>query len=263
MYLSNMSTPRTPLIAGNWKMNGTRAEACAWAEAAVAAAAEAPNDAAIFPSAPWLAKIAGLLHGSRVALGGQACAAESAGAFTGATSAAMLAETGCSLVLCGHSERRHVFGESDDYVAGSMAQALAAGLTPVLCVGETSEERAAGRTQEVLLRQVDAGLARLSSADQPLIIAYEPVWAIGSGQPASPVEAAEAHGWIRARVAETDTERAASVRILYGGSVNPDNIGRFLEVPDIDGALIGGAALDPKKFGAMVNASPASAPTGF
>ena len=255
-----MTTPRTPLIAGNWKMNGSRAEACNWAEAAVQAAADAPNDVALFPSYPWLAKVAGLLDGSRVALGAQACAAEPRGAFTGAVSAGMLAEAGCRYVLCGHSERRHVFGETDDYVAGSLAQALATGLVPVLCVGETAEERAAGQTQAVLLRQVDAGLARLRGAQDALVIAYEPVWAIGSGQPATPEEAGQAHGWIRARVAETDAERAASVRILYGGSVNPDNIGRFLGVPDIDGALIGGAALDPDKFGAMVNAVPTGAP---
>ena len=252
-----MSTERRALIAGNWKMNGSRAEACTWAEAAVQAAAGAENDAAVFPSYPWLAKIAGILAESGVALGAQACAAETHGAFTGAVAAPMLAEVGCRFVLCGHSERRHVFGETDAYVADSLAQALEAGLEPVLCVGETTEERAAGRTEEVILRQLDAGLARLRGPEDPLVIAYEPVWAIGSGQAASPAEAAEAHAWLRARVAETDTERAEAVRILYGGSVNPDNIGRFLEVPDVDGALIGGAALDPNKFGAMVRASPA------
>jgi len=257
-----MSKTRTPLIAGNWKMNGTRAEACEWAEAAARAATDAPNEAAIFPAYPHLAKVAGVLdaHGGRVALGGQACAAEAKGAFTGAVAASMLAEVGCTYVLCGHSERRHIFSETDDNVAASLAQALEAGLTPVLCVGETLEEREAGRAREVLLRQLDAGLARLRSPADPLLIAYEPVWAIGSGKAASPREAAEAHGWLRTRVAETDAERAAAVRILYGGSVNPGNIGGFLEVPDVDGALIGGAALDPVAFGRMIRTAPAGAP---
>jgi len=257
-----MSTPRTPLIAGNWKMNGSRAQACEWAEAAAKAASNAPNDVAIFPAYPHLAKVAGVLsaHGGKAALGGQACAAAAKGAFTGAVSADMLAEVGCAYVLCGHSERRHVFGESDADVAASLERALEAGLTPILCVGETLEEREAGRTREVLLQQLDAGLARLRGAEDPLLIAYEPVWAIGSGKAASPVEAAEAHGWLRDRVAETDAERAAAVRILYGGSVNAENIGGFLEVPDVDGALIGGAALDPVAFARMIRAVPAGAP---
>ncbi|MDJ0522761.1 MAG: triose-phosphate isomerase [Planctomycetota bacterium] len=249
-----MTTTRTPLIAGNWKMNGTREEARGWAAAAAEALTGSTNDAAVFPPDAWLCDVAEVLAsaGGAVALGGQSCCWEPKGAFTGATSAAMLAEVGCRYVLCGHSERRHVFGESDADVAGSMAQALAAGLTPVLCVGETIEEREAGRTQEVLLTQVDAGLGALRGADDPLVIAYEPVWAIGTGKAATPTEAAEAHAWIRARVAETDAERAERVRILYGGSVNPDNIGGFLDVPDVDGALIGGAALDPVKFGLMI-----------
>jgi len=255
-----MTTTRTPLIAGNWKMNGTRAETCAWAEAAAEAAADAPNEAAVFPVYPWLPKIAGILAGGRVALGAQACAGAAQGAFTGAVAASMLAEIGCRYVLCGHSERRDVFRETDEDVAASLAQALEAGLTPVLCVGETSEERAAGQTRAVLLRQLDAGLARLRGPEDPLVIAYEPVWAIGSGRAATPEEAGEAHGWIRARVAETDAERAEAVRILYGGSVNPSNIGGFLAVPDVDGALIGGAALDPASFGAMIRTSAAEAP---
>jgi len=164
----------------------------------------------------------------------------------------MLAEAGCRYVLCGHSERRHVFGESDEQVAGGLARALEAGLTPILCLGETLEERRAERTREVLARQLTAGLGALRSPTDPLLIAYEPVWAIGTGQAASPREAAEAHCWIRAGVARTAPDRATGVRILYGGSVNPDNIGGFLEVPDVDGALIGGAALDPARFGRMI-----------
>ena len=254
-----MSTPtRTTLIAGNWKMNGSLGEARAWAEAATEAAQRSPNDVAVFVPAPWLLPVAGLVSemGSRVALGGQACCWEPKGAFTGAVSAAMLAESGCRMVLCGHSERRHVFGESDEEVAGSLAQALEAGLEPVLCVGETLEEREAGRTAEVILRQLDAGLARLRGPEDPLIVAYEPVWAIGTGKAASPTEAAEAHAALRARVAETDAERAARVRILYGGSAKPANMGGFLEVSDVDGLLIGGASLDPAAFAAMIGYGP-------
>ena len=253
-----MSTPdRVPLIAGNWKMHGSRAQARAWAAAAATAAAESQRDVAVFPPYPWLDEVRAVL--GDVGLGAQACSWEAKGALTGAVAAWMLAEAGCRYVLCGHSERRHVFGESDEQVAGSLAQALAAGLEPVLCVGETSEERGAGRTQEVILRQLDAGLARLRGPADPLVIAYEPVWAIGSGQAASPTEAAQAHAWLRERVAAGDPKRAERVRILYGGSVSPDNIGGFLEVPDVDGALIGGAALDPVKFGRMIRHVPAGA----
>jgi triosephosphate isomerase len=255
-----MTTPRTPLIAGNWKMNGTRTEARAWTAAADAAADESPNDAAIFPPYPWLADVAAQLGapGGAVALGGQACHGEARGAYTGAVAAGMLAELGCRYVLCGHSERRSLFGEDDAIVAASVAAALAEGLEPVLCVGETLAEREAGRTQEVLLRQVDAGLAALTGPSDPLVVAYEPVWAIGTGQAATPAEAAEAHGWIRARVAESDPARAERLRILYGGSVNPDNIGGFLDVPDVDGALIGGASLDPDAFARLVRAGAAT-----
>jgi len=253
------STPRIPLIAGNWKMNGSRAEAGRWAEAAAQAARDAPNDVAIFPAYPQLTQVADILAsaGGRVDLGAQACAGEARGAFTGAVSASMLAEVGCAYVLCGHSERRHLFGESNAQVAASLAQALESGLRPILCVGETLPEREAGRTREVLLGQLDAALGRLRSPEDPLLIAYEPVWAIGSGVAASPQEAAQAHRWLRERVAERDARRAAAVRILYGGSVNPGNIGGFLEVPDVDGALIGGAALDPVAFARMIRAASA------
>ncbi len=255
-----MSSPtRTTLIAGNWKMNGSLGDARTWAEAAAAAAKDSPNDVAVFPPAPWLMAVGGKLTdaGGGVHLGGQAVCWESKGAFTGAVAASMLAEAGCAMVLCGHSERRHVFGETDEEVAGGLAQALEAGLEPVLCVGETLEEREAGQTEAVILRQLDAGLARLRGADDPLTIAYEPVWAIGTGKAATPTEAAEAHAALRARVAETDAERAARVRILYGGSANPDNMGGFLDVSDVDGLLIGGASLDPAKFAAMIGFAPA------
>ncbi len=231
-------------------MNGGRADARGWAEAARVVADQTSNEVALFPPYPWLGLVLEAVGGAgaKVVVGGQACHPEPSGAFTGAVSAGMLADLGCKSVLCGHSERRHVFGESDDFVAKSMAAALEAGLVPVLCVGETAEEREAGQTEAVVARQLDAGLAVLRSGDDPLIVAYEPVWAIGTGNPATPKEAAEAHAFIRQRIAERDPERAATVRILYGGSVKPSNIDGFLAVPDVDGALVGGASLDPETF---------------
>mgnify|MGYP001819592738 CR=1 FL=1 len=231
-------------------MHGGRADARAWADAARAMAGQTGNEVALFPPYPWLDLVIEAVGGPEapVVVGGQACHPEPSGAFTGAVAASMLAELGCRAVLCGHSERRHVFGETDAFVAGSLAAALEAGLVPVLCVGEKEDEREAGQTEAVVARQLDAGLAALRSGQDPLIVAYEPVWAIGTGKAATPKEAAEAHAFIRARIAEQDPERAATVRILYGGSVKPSNIAGFLAVPDVDGALVGGAALDPETF---------------
>ncbi|MGE0191824.1 MAG: triose-phosphate isomerase [Planctomycetota bacterium] len=246
-----MNASRIPLVAGNWKMHGSRAEARAWARAAAGNAARASCDVAVFPPAPWLVDVVEAA-GPKVLVGAQACDARASGAFTGAVSAAMVADTGATLVLCGHSERRHVFGESDEHVAASAERAWEAGLTPVLCVGETLAERRAGRTREVVLRQLLAVLGRVPGPSAPLILAYEPVWAIGTGQAATPLEAAEAHGWLRAAVAERDADRAAALRILYGGSVKPDNMGGFLAVDDVDGALVGGASLDPESFARLL-----------
>ncbi len=256
--MSNTDVRRT-LIAGNWKMYTTRAEARALAEAVLAASSATEHELAIFPPYPWLAECGEILGGAdgRARLGAQACHPNPSGAFTGAVAASMVAEVGCHFVLCGHSERRHVFGEDDAFVAGSMRAALDAGLTPILCVGETAEERAAGQTEQVLARQLDTGLAVISGPQDPLVLAYEPVWAIGSGNPASPQEADHAHRFLRERVAASDPERAAALRILYGGSVKAANIGGFLAVPDVDGALIGGAALDPEGFAQIACAQPA------
>ena len=237
----------TPLIAGNWKMNGSRDDALAWTAAASLAAADSANDVALFPPATWLLDVVERA-GDGVAVGAQSCYWQAAGAFTGAISATMVRETGATLVLCGHSERRHVFGETDEQVAGAVAQAVAAGLTPVLCVGETLPEREADHAQEVVLRQLDAGLDVLD-AGSPLLVAYEPVWAIGTGLAASPAQAATAHGWIRARLADR-----AGVRILYGGSVKPDNIEGFLSADDVDGVLVGGASLDAAVFAQIIAA---------
>jgi len=256
-----METNRRILIAGNWKMNGLEADARRWAEAAIQADASTPNEVALFPPFPWLAAVGGIVGApdGAVGLGGQCCHTEPYGAFTGSISAGMLKDAGCRYVLCGHSERRHLGGETDEVVAASMVRAFEEGLTPVLCVGETLQEREAGQAREVVLRQLDAGLDVLPSPDAPLVVAYEPVWAIGTGLTASPEEAAGAHASIRTRVAERDGKRALGLRILYGGSVKPGNIGGLLASPDVDGALVGGASLDPEAFGALIGATAARA----
>jgi triosephosphate isomerase len=253
-----METKRRILIAGNWKMNGLEADARRWAKAAMEADASTPNEVALFPPFPWLAAVGDLVGApdGAVGLGAQCCHTEPYGAFTGSVSAGMLKDVGCRYVLCGHSERRHLGGESDEVVAASLARALEEGLVPVLCVGETLAEREAGRARDVVLRQLDAGLDALPTPQAPLVVAYEPVWAIGTGLTASPEEAAGSHAWIRTRVAERDPKRALGLRILYGGSVKPGNIGGLLASEDVDGALVGGAALDPEAFAALIRATP-------
>ena len=256
-----METTRRTLIAGNWKMNGLRADARRWAEAAAKADASTPNEVALFPPFPWLGTVGDVVGApdGAVGLGGQCCHTEPYGAYTGSVSAEMLKDAGCRYVLCGHSERRHLGGETDVVVAGQMVRALEAGLTPVLCVGETLREREAAQAREVVLRQLDAGLDALPGPEAPLVVAYEPVWAIGTGLTASPEEAAGAHAWIRTRVIERDPKRAPGLRILYGGSVKPGNIGGLLASPDVDGALVGGASLDPEAFAALIGATAARA----
>lgn len=246
---------RPILIAGNWKMNGSRSDACRWAKAALAASRATSNEVALFPPAPWLTDVGEILDGA-VALGGQWAHTEPYGAFTGWTSADMLRDAGCQYVLCGHSERRHLGGETDAVVSAQMVQVLEAGMCPVLCVGEKIDEREAGRQTEVILRQLDAGLDALPGKDAPLVVAYEPVWAIGTGLSASPEQASQAHGWIRRRVTERDPERAAGLRILYGGSVKPGNIDGLLAAPDVDGVLVGGASLDPEAFARIIQGTP-------
>ncbi len=249
---------RIPLVAGNWKMNGTRAEARRWAQAAAGAlaAAGAGVEVAVFPPYPWLTDVAAALAaaGGGVRLGAQACAPQAAGALTGAVSAAMLKEAGCHYCLCGHSERRTLLGEDDARVAAAVAQALGADLVPVLCVGETLAEREAGRTARVVAAQLAAALDALLAGPPTWVLAYEPVWAIGTGLAATPAQAAEVHAGLRAEVAARDPAVAGAIRILYGGSVKPDNIGGFLRQEDVDGALVGGASLDPAAFAALVQA---------
>lgn len=236
-------------------MHGSRAEARRWAESASAAARGAAVDVAVFPPFPYLAEVVAAAAG--VGVGAQACHGEAKGAYTGSVSAAMIRDVGATHVLCGHSERRRHCGETDAEVAASAAAAWREGLVPVVCVGETAEERAAGQTMEVVLRQLEAVMAVLPSLEAPLVLAYEPVWAIGSGQAASPAEASAVHGRLRGAVALLDRRRAETLGILYGGSATPANIGGFLAAPHVDGALVGGASLDPIAFAAMVRALPA------
>jgi triosephosphate isomerase len=255
-----LAEPDRRLVAGNWKMNGTAASARAWARAAAeAAAASAHHEVVVFPSFPLLAAASeGLLAGGGAArLGAQACHAEPSGAHTGGVAAPMLADAGCSYVLCGHSETRVEQGLSDAAVGRVAAAARRAGLRPVVCVGETDADRRAGRTREVLRRQVAAALGEARGAPGGgLDLAYEPVWAIGTGVSARPEDATEAHAWIRETAREAGFER---VRILYGGSVSPANIEGLLASLEVDGVLVGGASLEPGSFAALVAAGASSA----
>jgi triosephosphate isomerase len=246
---------RKKFVCGNWKMHRTTAEARALA-GEVRSAAEALADrvdVAIAPPFTALAATAEALAGSRIGLGAQNLHWEAQGAFTGEVSAAMLVEAGCRYVLCGHSERRQFFGDTDDWVQKKTRAALAAGLHPIVCVGETLPEREAGKTLEVVGRQVRAALSGLTAAQvAALTVAYEPVWAIGTGKTASSAQAQEVHAAIRAILAELAPSAAASVRILYGGSVKPDNAAELMSQPDVDGALVGGASLKALDFTGII-----------
>ncbi|HVU89781.1 MAG TPA: triose-phosphate isomerase [Pirellulales bacterium] len=242
---------RRPLIAGNWKMNLDRAGAVALAQAVAAKANDYPSaDLLVCPPSVYIDAVAAVLRGTPVAWGAQNMYHEPNGAFTGETSASMLVDLGCRYVILGHSERRHILGETDDQVRAKTVAALAAGLIPVVCVGELLSERQAGHTQGVIARQMAGSLAGLSAADmEKTVIAYEPVWAIGTGQVATPEQAEEVHRDLRRIVTDRyNTATAEKVRILYGGSVKPGNAGELLAQPDIDGALIGGASLKADDF---------------
>ena len=216
-------------------------------------------DVVVFPSAPYLSPVFKKIRGSAVALGAQDIHWEPSGAFTGAMGGAMAASVGCRWVLVGHSERRTVFGDTDEVVGKKLQAALAHGLSPVLCVGETLDERRGGRTFAVLERQLDVLASHRPAALSSLVIAYEPVWAIGTGVSATPDEAQEVHSWIRARVATVcGSGLADAVRIQYGGSVKPENAAQILACPDIDGALVGGASLQARSFYRIVMAGAAA-----
>ncbi len=213
-------------------------------------------DVAVCVPAPYLAQVQGAVAGSAVALGAQDISAHASGAYTGEVSAAMLQEFGVQYVIIGHSERRAYHGESDVAVAAKTVAALKAGLVPVVCVGETLEQREAGKTNEVVGGQLDVVLEALAADEAArIVVAYEPVWAIGTGKTATPEMAQEVHAMLRARLAAKSAEAAAKVRILYGGSMKPDNAVQLLAMADIDGGLIGGAALKAADFLAIIQAA--------
>lgn len=245
---------RKKLVAGNWKMHGSLAE-----NAALLAAikpALAGTEAAVCVPFPYLAQVQAALTGSSIAWGAQNLSEHPKGAFTGEVSAAMLLDFGCSYVIVGHSERRALYGESDALVAGKYMAAQAAGLVPILCVGESLEQRESGVTEAVVARQLDAvigaaGVASLAKA----VIAYEPVWAIGTGKTASPEQAQAVHAFIRGKIAALDAGVAGQLRIQYGGSVKASNAAELMVQPDIDGGLIGGASLAADEFVAICRAA--------
>ncbi len=248
---------RNILVAGNWKMNGDSASNEALVTGIVAGQPAEDNiELLVCPPFPYLAAVRGATSGSRVMLGAQNVSEHDKGAFTGEVSAAMLADLGCDFVIVGHSERRALYGESSETVAAKFAAVLAAGMKPILCVGESLAEREAGQTERVVDEQLDA-VFRTSGAEGigRGVIAYEPVWAIGTGMTATPEQAQEVHRHLRSRVATHDAGVAASVQILYGGSCKGDNAEGLFSMPDVDGGLIGGASLKAADFLAIAEAA--------
>ena len=249
---------RVPLVAANWKMHKTIPEARACLERLVSLVQADPGvEVAVFPSFTALPTAQQVLQGTSIALGAQNAHPETSGAYTGEVSISQLPELGVRYVLCGHSERRHVFGEDDAFVGRKVEAAAAHGLVPILCVGETLDERRAGRAWEVVSRQLERGVAGLGSDPAGLAVAYEPVWAIGTGVAAAPSDAQEMASRIRGWLRDQFGAMGEGIRIQYGGSVKPDNAREFLRLPDVDGALVGGASLDPDAFAAIVHAAPA------
>lgn len=239
---------RTTLIAGNWKMNGSLQSVIELVEAIKAGDV---NNAqlAVCPPAIYLMKVGGMLEGSRIALGAQNVCDQESGAFTGEIAASMLKECGCQYAIVGHSERRALYQETDELVARRFAMALSSGITPILCIGESLDERESGDTEVVVSRQLDAVIdSQGISAIAQCVIAYEPVWAIGTGKVATPEQAQAVHQYLRDKLASLDALVAEQVQILYGGSMNASNAGELLSQPDIDGGLIGGASLKAADF---------------
>ena len=248
---------RRPFVAGNWKMNGSRERTRALVAGVCEASRGLPGvDVGVCPPFVYLAE-AGAVTSGALLLGGQNCARTGDGAFTGEVSARMLADAGCSFVLVGHSERRTLYGERDAEVAEKTALALAAGLSPVVCVGETLDEREAGRTEATVTRQLDAVIEHLDrEALARVVFAYEPVWAIGTGRTATPADAGEMHRAARAVVAELAGAAAAQDLVIqYGGSVKPDNAAALLACDGVDGLLVGGASLAADSFARIVAAA--------
>jgi len=239
-----MGMARSRLVAGNWKMHGSRASIAALLDALVS---ENPGaGCAVCPPFPYLQQVAERLRGSAIAWGAQNVSEHAQGAYTGEVSAAMLAEFGCRYVIVGHSERRQLFGERDAQAAAKFAAVRAAGMTPILCVGETLEERDAGKTEAVVERQILAVVEKNSFSNA--VLAYEPIWAIGTGRNATPEQAQAVHAFLRRKV-------PSETPILYGGSVKPQNAAAIFAMPDVDGGLIGGASLVAKDFLDIVKAA--------
>ena len=251
-----MSRTRKPYLAGNWKMNLDR-KAGLELVAALRDGVEGVSDreVAVFPPFVYVDEIARACAGSNVRVGAQNMCDEASGAFTGEVSGAMLRDVGAEIVVLGHSERRHVYGESDELIGRKLQAALELDLEVVLCLGETLEERQSGRTEEVVHRQLSEGLTHAGEQDMRRVtLAYEPVWAIGTGHTASPEQAGEVHSYLRGLLEGLHGEAVAeATRIQYGGSVKPSNAAELMAVPDVDGALVGGAALDAESFLAIVH----------
>lgn len=247
---------RKPLIAANWKMYKTAAEATAFVQAfAPLVKGHTRDEIVLCPPFLCISSVVNAVEGTGIHVGGQNMHWQDEGAFTGEISAPMLRAAGCDFVIIGHSERRQFFGETDETVNQKLHSALKQKLTPIVCVGELLAEREGGKTEEVLVRQISRGLANVApELAKQIVVAYEPVWAIGTGKTATPEMAAEAHLIIRSDVARSlGREIADNMRILYGGSVKPENATALLNQPEIDGALVGGASLDPQSFAKIVN----------
>ncbi|WP_207207784.1 triose-phosphate isomerase [Methylibium sp. Pch-M] len=248
-----MSDIRRKLVVGNWKMHGTHATNEALLEG-LKSAGPLPCEAAVCAPFPYLAQAAERLARSAIAWGAQDCSVHEQGAYTGEVSVAMLADFGCRYVIVGHSERRALHAESDQLVADKAQAALAKGVTPIVCVGETLAQRDAGETEDVVKRQLSAVIHTLAHCVGEMVVAYEPVWAIGTGRTASPEQAQAVHALLRAQLAAA-TPRAAQMKLLYGGSVKPDNAATLFAQADIDGGLIGGASLKAADFIAICRAA--------
>jgi triosephosphate isomerase len=249
---------RIPFVAGNWKMNTTASEVENLLGSLKILLTDVQNvDVAVCPPFPYLLLAAKTLEGSRIRLGAQNMHFEIKGAFTGEVSSNMIKDTGCHYVILGHSERRHVFGETDEMIRRKIQQALNVGIFPILCVGETLEQREEGKTEKIIEGQLKGGLNGLSSQDlKQITIAYEPVWAIGTGKTATPDQAQEVHRFIRNWIGQNfNNEIANDIRLQYGGSVKPENAAALMNEPDIDGALVGGASLKDESFAAIIKAS--------
>lgn len=247
---------RQALVAGNWKLNGSRGSVADLARDVADGIGSLSCEVVVCPTYVHLGDVQGVMGNTPLKLGAQNCAEAGSGAFTGEVSASMLVEYGCRYVLVGHSERRQLFGETSSQVAIKVQSVQQASMVPVLCVGETLEERERGEMQSVIGEQLDAvvGLGGIAAFEH-IVVAYEPVWAIGTGQTASPAQAQEVHGMIREKLSALDAAIADRLRIVYGGSVKPDNAAELFSQPDIDGGLIGGAALDAASFLAICQAA--------